>query len=55
MQKIRQDWPKECEDLPTSKSQAVPSLFIPGSPSSSVSKSFRQVHQGARERKKIVC
>ncbi|QQP55858.1 Hypothetical protein FKW44_000319 [Caligus rogercresseyi] len=53
MQKIRQDCPKECEDLRSSKSQAVPSLFIPGSPSSSVSKSFRQVHQETRERKKM--
>ncbi|QQP56365.1 Uncharacterized protein FKW44_000993, partial [Caligus rogercresseyi] len=36
------------------KAQAVPSLCIPGSPSSSVSKSFRQVRQEARERKKLV-
>ncbi|QQP52243.1 Hypothetical protein FKW44_004334 [Caligus rogercresseyi] len=34
------------------KVKGVPSFFIPGSPSSSVSKSFRQVHQEARERKK---
>ncbi|QQP49974.1 Uncharacterized protein FKW44_010811 [Caligus rogercresseyi] len=37
------------------KAQAVPSLLIPGSPSSSVSsKSLRQVRQEAREQKQIV-